>query len=86
MFKPPSVQNISISATYSSSGGTDIVLNASAVVPTALMQIFAIDTIKVGSTSTIQWGSMRLRMAMVLDNMGSMQQSGKMDALKTAAT
>jgi hypothetical protein len=38
----------------------------------------------VHSTSTVKWGSSRLRVALVLDNTGSMADSGKMAALKTA--
>src|SRR5262249_21643558 len=42
-------------------------------------------TIDIGSTSSVNWSNTRLRVALVLDNTGSMAQSGKMDALKTAA-
>lgn len=34
--------------------------------------------------SEVQWGNTRLRIALVLDNTGSMDDDGKMDALKTA--
>jgi Flp pilus assembly protein TadG len=85
MFNPSGVQNVSLTATYSSTGGTNIVVNGSALVPTTFMQIFGVNTMEVGSSSTVRWGSTRLRVAMVLDNTGSMQQSGKMNALKTAA-
>src|SRR5581483_4926602 len=34
--------------------------------------------------SEVQWGNTRLRVALVLDNSGSMSQSGKITALKTA--
>ena len=86
MFNPPGVKDITINAAYSTSGGTNIVINGSASVPTDLMQIFGINSIPIGSSSTVKWGSSRLRVALVLDNTGSMQQSGKMGALKTAAT
>jgi Flp pilus assembly protein TadG len=36
--------------------------------------------------SEVQWGNTRLRVALVLDNTGSMDQAGKMSALKTATT
>jgi len=38
----------------------------------------------VGSSSTIKWGNSRLRVALVLDNTGSMSSNNKMSALKTA--
>ena len=85
LFNPPGVKNIAVSATYSTNGGTNIVINGSASVPTAFMQIFGVDAIDVGTTATVKWGSTRLRVAMVLDNTGSMKQSGKMAALHTAA-
>jgi len=34
--------------------------------------------------SEVQWGNTRLRVALVLDNTGSLNDAGKMDALKTA--
>ncbi len=37
------------------------------------------------TTSTVTWGMTRLRVALVLDNTGSMASSSKMTALKTAA-
>jgi len=41
-------------------------------------------TMPVGAISMVSWGNSRLRVALVLDNTGSMDQAGKMDALKTA--
>ena len=38
------------------------------------------------SSATAKWGSTRLRVALVLDNTGSMSQAGKIGALKTATT
>jgi Flp pilus assembly protein TadG len=43
-------------------------------------------TMPVGVNSEVLWGNTRLRIALVLDNTGSMAQDGKMDALKTATT
>jgi hypothetical protein len=42
------------------------------------------NTIPVGSTSTVKWGNNRLRVALVLDNTGSMNDDGKMKALQKA--
>ncbi|MGA7973114.1 MAG: VWA domain-containing protein, partial [Pseudolabrys sp.] len=50
------------------------------------MQAFGYDTVTIHGSSTAQWGTNRLRVALVLDNTGSMSSSGKMDALKTATT
>jgi len=43
-------------------------------------------TFPVAAHSEVQWGNSRLRVALVLDNTGSMSQSGKITALKTATT
>jgi Flp pilus assembly protein TadG len=85
MFNPPGVQNAAISASYSSTGGTKVIVNGSASVPTAVMGVFGVSSINIGATSTAAWGSVRLRVALVLDNTGSMGSSGKMAALQTAA-
>ena len=89
VFNPPGVQNIAVQAIYSNnangSGGTTVVVNGSAAVPTTIAGILGIQTITVRSTSTVKWGSSRLQVALVLDNTGSMAQAGKMAALQDAA-
>ena len=84
MFDPPGVTNITISATYSGSESTSLIVNASASVPTTIAQVLGVNAINLSATSTAKWGSTRLRVALVLDNTGSMNQDGKIDALKTA--
>lgn len=84
IFNPPGVQNVTISAVYSGNGATSLVVNGSASVPTTIAQILGVNAITVGATSTAKWGSTRLRVALVLDNTGSMSQSGKITALQTA--
>jgi len=59
-------------------------LNGSVEVPTVFMGILGITKITVTDSSTVKWGSQRLRVALALDNTGSMAQAGKMDALKSA--
>ena len=86
LFNPPGVQSSSVNVAYSGSDGTQIVVNGSASMPTDFAKVFGFNTLTVTASSTAKWGSTRLRVALVLDNTGSMQQSGKMDALKTAAT
>ena len=81
--------NITISAVYHSTGGSSVVVNGSVDVPTTFVRIFDFgtanfDNIKVGGSSTAAWGSNRLRVALALDNTGSMADAGKMTALKLA--
>ena len=76
--------NIQVKATYSTSGGSNIQVTASADVPTTFMEMFGYKAMTVSSSTTAKWGYQRLRVALVLDNTGSMSRDGKMDALKTA--
>ena len=87
LFSRPDAQNVIINTTYTAgSGGTpsQVIVNGSASVPTDFMGIFGFNTIAVNGTATSKWGTRRLRVALVLDNTGSMAQSGKITALKTA--
>src|SRR5665213_1238923 len=84
LFTRPEATNVSIVASYTSSGGTSLVVNGSAVVPTALLGIIGYSNITVSGSSTAKWGSNMLRVALVLDNTGSMADDGKMTALISA--
>ena len=83
-FNRPYTQDITVSASYSTTNGPTVVVNGSVSVPTTLMGIFGYNAITVSSSSTTAWGTSRLRVALVLDNTGSMNDSGKLSALKTA--
>jgi Flp pilus assembly protein TadG len=83
-FNPPSVQNATINAVYTSDSATSLVISATAAVPTTIMQIFGVNTINLTASTRSKWGTTRLRVALVLDNTGSMGQDGKLGALKTA--
>ncbi len=67
-------------------GNSTIVLNGTASMDTAVMRILGFDTLPISASSTTIWGTnSRLRVALVLDNTGSMADAGKMTALQTAA-
>jgi Flp pilus assembly protein TadG len=76
----------SITATYSNTGGPQIVLTGTATLPTTFLNLppFRLASINLSASSTIAWGQSRLRVALVLDNTGSMADSGKIGALQTA--
>lgn len=87
LFTRPEAKNISISANYTTSGGTALVVNGSANVPTFFLGLIPgqnFQTLSVTGSSTAKWGSSMLRVALVLDNTGSMADSGKITALKSA--
>jgi Flp pilus assembly protein TadG len=73
-----------VTASYTTTGGTEVMLNGTADVPTSLLGIIGYNTITVTGSSTTKWGSNRLRVALVLDNTGSMADNGKMPALQAA--
>lgn len=84
MFTRSDTKNITISASYTTTGGSAVTVNGSVTVPTEIMGIVGYDSMTVGGSSTAKWGSTRLRVALALDNTGSMADDGKMTALKTA--
>jgi Flp pilus assembly protein TadG len=76
----------SITATYSNNGGPQVVVTGTASMPTTFLNLppFKMSSINLSASSTIAWGQSRLRVALVLDNTGSMADSGKIGALQTA--
>jgi len=84
LFTRPEANNAKIDVSYSTSGGSSVVINGSIDMDTAFMGFLGFKTINVVGTSTVKWGSARLRVALVLDTTGSMSSDGKIDALKTA--
>jgi Mg-chelatase subunit ChlD len=48
------------------------------------MGLMGFSSLAINVSSTVKWGNTRLRVALVLDNTGSMADSGKITALKTA--
>lgn len=87
LYKHPEAQNVVVNATYtnSASQGSRVVVTGTASMATDFMKVVGYPTIDFGASSTTAWGTTKLRVAMVLDNTGSMSSAGKMSALKTAA-
>ena len=49
------------------------------------MKVAGFPTMSFGASSTATWGNTRMRVALVLDNTGSMADNGKMAAMQSAA-
>jgi Flp pilus assembly protein TadG len=84
VFNRPEAKNVSIVATYTTTGGSQLVLTGGGSMDTTFTRVMGITELNVGSSSTIKWGNDRQRVALVLDTTGSMDSAGKIDALKTA--
>ncbi len=84
LFVNAQATNVKFTASYSSSGGSSVLVSGSADMPTTFMSILGFKSLTVTGTSTAKWGSTRLRVALVLDTTGSMADSGKIAALQTA--
>jgi Flp pilus assembly protein TadG len=84
LFTRSDAANLSVTATYSTTGGSTVVVKATATYKTSFMGVVGFSSLPLAASSTASWGNSRLRVALVLDNTGSMSQSGKITALKTA--
>jgi Flp pilus assembly protein TadG len=84
LFNRTDVSNIQVTPTYTTSGGSQVVVTATGTVATTFLKPLGISNMTVNVSSTVRWGNTRLRVALVLDNTGSMSSDGKMTALKNA--
>ncbi|MEX0751377.1 MAG: pilus assembly protein [Xanthobacteraceae bacterium] len=85
LFKYPEVQSTKIAATYTADGGSAVTVSGETTIKTEFTQIMGFSELNITSSSTVKWGTSKLRVSLVLDNTGSMDSNGKMDALKTAS-
>jgi Flp pilus assembly protein TadG len=84
IFSNPAVIGLQVTGTYSNTSGSTVVVSATGTYKTMLMNIMGFPTLPLSASSTASFGNKRLRVALVLDNTGSMAQSGKITALKNA--
>ncbi|MBS0529825.1 MAG: pilus assembly protein [Proteobacteria bacterium] len=80
--------NVSISAVYTPSttaAAAQILLSGSGSIKTDFMKVAGFSQLNFNTSSTSTWGNTRMRVAMVLDNTGSMQDNGKIGALINSA-
>lgn len=86
-FDNNSAKNVTITPVFTSpqAGSFALTVTASATVDLRFMRVFGQTSLPISSSAEVKWGIKKLELAMVLDNTGSMAQSGKMTALKTAS-
>jgi len=66
-------------------GNFKLVVTGTATINTTVAKVLTQQPLPVSSSATVKWGMKKLELALALDNTGSMAQSGKLAALKTAS-
>jgi len=84
LFSRYDVTNATVTPVFSPDGGSKLTITGTAIVNTNFLGLIGVNQIDIGGTSVSTWGNTRLRVALVLDNTGSMADAGKITALKTA--
>ena len=91
LFDPPGTtgakvdaSEIKIDVAYGTTDSSQIVIDATAQLPAEFAKFLGFDPFILKASSTAKWGITRLRVALVLDNTGSMADAGKIGALQTA--
>jgi Flp pilus assembly protein TadG len=87
LYTNPDARADPVKATYTSgtSAGSTIVINGSGAVTTDFLKVAGFSNLNFSSSSTSTWGNSRMRVAMVLDNTGSMAENKKMPEMQEAA-
>jgi Flp pilus assembly protein TadG len=86
LFTRPEATGLTVSATYNANtgNGSQVIINASSNVKADFMGLLGLSSLKVAVDSQVRWGNSRMRVALALDTTGSMDDDGKMEALKVA--
>jgi Mg-chelatase subunit ChlD len=86
-FNRPEVANVAVNATVNSpqAGSFTLTMTVTGNVPTTFTKLLGQQKLDISSTTDVKWGIKKLELALVLDNTGSMAQSGKLTQLKSAA-
>jgi Flp pilus assembly protein TadG len=83
LFTRPEALSKQLTLTYDLVAKT-LTMSASAKIDTTFSRVIGKQQFDVASSTTVAWGTSRLRIALALDNTGSMSNAGKITALKTA--
>jgi Flp pilus assembly protein TadG len=87
LFQKQGTTGVQLTTKYTTDNGSQLLITANTSVVTDFINIpgIGIQYIPIKAESTTTWGNTRLRVALALDNTGSMDSNNKMTALKTAA-
>lgn len=81
-------QNVSVTVAYTAASGStpaSVKLDGTGSIVTDFMKIAGFPNMNFSSSSTTTWGISKLRVALALDNTGSMNDYNKIGALRTAS-
>jgi Flp pilus assembly protein TadG len=87
LYNNKDAKSVTISATYTANTtmGSTVQVNGSGQITTDFLKVANFPHLDFNTGATAAWGNVRMRVAMVLDNTGSMSQNGKIGALQTAS-
>lgn len=89
MYQNADALTVAVTATYTPSSGNTapaITVTGSSTLNNAFLQVIGFPQFTISASSTSSWNANLIRISLVLDNTGSMNSSGKLSALKSAAT
>jgi Flp pilus assembly protein TadG len=86
LYDNPDAKAVTVKASYTQNtgNGSTIKVDGSGSVTTDFMRLAGLPTLDFNVSSTSLWGIVRMRVAMGLDNTGSMRDDGKMPAMQNA--
>ena len=84
MFTRGDTKGVKVDATFTQGYGGQLIVTAEGKVKTSFLGLLGFKNLHVGVNSQVKWGNTRARIALVLDNTGSMASAGKMSALISA--
>jgi Flp pilus assembly protein TadG len=87
LFNQPNATVTSFNATYNADNGSlgsTVTLNGSGDIKTDFLGVLGFSTLGFTTSSTTAWGNVKMRVALALDNTGSMADNGKITALRNA--
>jgi Flp pilus assembly protein TadG len=86
LFTKKDTTGVALDVKYTNATGPQLTITGSTSVKTQFLNLPGVNItyMPVSATATTQWGNARLRVSLVLDNTGSMSDSNKIGALRTA--
>ncbi|MGJ5179527.1 pilus assembly protein TadG-related protein [Bradyrhizobium oligotrophicum] len=87
LYTSTDTSSVAVTANYTASttsSASNIQLTATGQIVTQFMKLAGFPTMDFNAKATTTWGDVKMRVALALDNTGSMSSSGKMTALQNA--